>query len=132
MFGRILISLISCVRCDFLAWLAFFCASYLKRPTSRNLATGGSAFGETSTRSRPAALRLLHRLTRVHHAQVLALSIDDADLGDWMNSLYRGPDLTGGAMDRRGMGGAMSLYSWIDSRVSGEDAHPRYRGWARG
>src|SRR3546814_6875640 len=53
MLGRILISLISCVLCDLRARLAFFWASYLYLPTSRNFTTGGSAFGDTSTRSRP-------------------------------------------------------------------------------
>ena len=53
MFGRILISLTSMTFCFFLASFFFFWASYLNFPKSRILQTGGSAFGDTSTRSRP-------------------------------------------------------------------------------
>src|SRR5262245_60121782 len=55
MLGRILISLISTVRCFLRASAAFFCAWYLYLPKSRILHTGGSELGAISTRSRPAS-----------------------------------------------------------------------------
>jgi len=53
MFGRILISLTSMIFCFLRASLLRFCSSYLYLPKSMILQTGGSALGETSTRSSP-------------------------------------------------------------------------------
>src|SRR5688500_3186722 len=106
MFGRILISLTSCVFCDLRARLAFFCASYLYLPTSRNLHTGGSALGETSTRSSPtsAACSIASAVSRM--PRLSPFSSITRTLGTEMNSLKRGP-LSGGAAGRRLRGGRM-------------------------
>src|SRR5918993_4752577 len=108
MFGRILISLISCVFCDFRARLAFFCASYLYLPTSRNLQTGGSALGDTSTRSRPAsaACSIASGVSRT--PRFSPFSSITRTLGAEMNSLKRGP-LIGGGAGGPGRGGRMLL-----------------------
>src|SRR3569623_889356 len=102
MFGRSVISLISCVFCDLRARLAFFWASYLNLPTSRNLATGGSALGDTSTRSSPSSLAC-SIASRVYITPRFSPSWSiTRTLGDTMNSLKRGPFI-GGAW--RVMGG---------------------------
>ena len=52
--------------------------------------------------------RLLDRLFGVHHAQILALVIDHADLlALTMNSLNRGPFIGGACIGRRMLGGGM-------------------------
>src|ERR1700750_2329004 len=106
MFGRILVYLISCVFCDLRARLAFFWASYLYLPTSRNLQTGGSALGDTSTRSRPtsAACSIASGVSRT--PRFSPFSSITRTLGAVMNSLKRGP-LSGGAVGRRVSGGRM-------------------------
>src|SRR3954463_7005601 len=104
MFGRILISLISCVFCDLRARLAFFWASYLYLPTSRNLHTGGSALGDTSTRSRPASDACSIASAVSSTPRFSPFSSITRTLGAEMNSLKRGP-LSGGAIGRRVMGG---------------------------
>src|ERR1700712_1198099 len=107
MLGRILISLISCVFWLLRARLAFFWASYLNLPTSRNLATGGSALGDTSTRSRPSSLAcsiasLVYMTPRFSPSWSITRT-----LGDWMNSLNRGPFIGGACKGRRILGGGI-------------------------
>src|ERR1044072_6394139 len=104
MFGRILISLIACVFCDLRARLAFFWASYLYLPTSRNLQTGGSAVGETSTRSRPTSAACSIASAGSNTPRFSPFSSITRTLGTEMNSLKRGP-LSGGAVGRRLRGG---------------------------
>src|ERR1044072_9711441 len=106
MFGRILISLISCVFCDLRARLAFFWASYLYLPTSRYLQTGGSALGETSTRSRPMSPACSIASAVSMTPRFSPFSSITRTLGAEMNSLKRGP-LSGGAAGRRGGGGGI-------------------------
>src|SRR4029453_14202261 len=57
MLGRILISLISTVRCFLRASAAFFCAWYLYLPKSRILHPGGSELGGSRPRRGPACAR---------------------------------------------------------------------------
>src|SRR6185436_10305369 len=106
MLGRILISLISCVFCDLRARLAFFWASYLYLPTSRNLQTGGSALGDTSTRSRPTSAACSIASAVSITPRFSPFSSITRTLGTVMNSLKRGP-LSGGAVGRRVRGGRM-------------------------
>src|SRR5829696_8185044 len=107
MLGRILISLISCVFCDLRARLAFFWASYLNLPTSRNLHTGGSALGETSTRSRPTSAAC-SIASRVYMTPRFSPSWSiTRTLSEVIIVLKRGPLLTGGVIRRRG-GGAIT------------------------
>src|SRR6478735_1140983 len=76
---------------------------------SRNLATGGSAFGEISTRSSPtsAACSIASRVNIT--PRFSPFSSITLTFWDWMNWLNRGPDKTGGAIDRRGLGGGITL-----------------------
>src|SRR3954468_19326596 len=106
MLGRILISLISCVFCDLRARLAFFWASYLYLPTSRNLQTGGSALGDTSTRSRPTSAACSIASAVSITPRFSPFSSITRTLGTVMNSLKRGP-LSGGAVGPRVRGGRM-------------------------
>src|ERR1044072_6887738 len=108
MLGRILISLISCVFCDLRARLYFFWASYLNLPTTRNLHTGGSALGETSTRSRPTSAAC-SIASAVRSTPIFSpFSSITRTLGTEMNSLKRGP-FRGGACGRRIMGGRITM-----------------------
>src|SRR6195952_2755862 len=109
MFGRILISLISCVFCDLRARLAFFWASYLYLPTSRNLQTGGAALGATSTRSRPTSPACSIASAVSKTPRFSPFSSITRTLGTEMNSLKRGP-WSGGAAGGRVMGGRMLLF----------------------
>ena len=81
MFGRILISLISCVRCDLRARLAFFWASYLYLPTSRNLADRRIGVGRDFDEVEADFGGLLDRFGGQHDAEILAIFIDHAHLG---------------------------------------------------
>ena len=114
MFGRILISLISCVFCDLRARLAFFWASYLYLPTSRNLATGGSALGETSTRSRPTSAACSIASAVSMTPRFSPFSSITRTLGETMNSLKRGPFM-GGACGRRARGGRIVVSPEADA-----------------
>src|SRR3546814_17639204 len=91
LFGRILISLISCVFWVLRAALAFFWDSYLYLPTSRNLHTGGSAFGETSTRSSPTSAACSIASAVSITPRFSPSSSITRTLGAAMNSLYCGP-----------------------------------------
>src|SRR6478735_7416636 len=117
MFGRILISLISCVFCDLRARFAFFCASYLNLPTSRNLATGGSAFGDTSTRSSPSSAAC-SIASRVYITPRFSPSWSiTRTFGLWIHSLKRGPFIGGAWFGRRIVGGRMGrLLSSLSGR----------------
>src|SRR3982750_5027761 len=116
MFGRILISLISCVFWLLRARLAFFCASYLNLPTSRNLATGGSALGDTSTRSRPSPWACsIASLVYITPRFSPSWSITRT-LGDWIHSLNRGPFIGGACKGRRILGGGIDVAPVIVGR----------------
>src|SRR5579859_7811959 len=110
MFGRILISLISCVFWLLRARLAFFCASYLCLPTSRNLHTGGSALGETSTRLSPSSCACSIASRVYITPRFSPASSITRTLGTLMNSSNRGP--------LRGMGGAPSGRRIIGGRIT--------------
>src|SRR3546814_1362318 len=98
MFGRILISLISCFFWLLRAIFAFFWASYLNLPTSRNLHTGGSALGDTSTRSSPTSAAC-SIASRVYITPRFSPSSSiTRTLGTVMNSLKRGPLVGGGGV----------------------------------
>ena len=118
MLGRILISLISWVFWDFRARLAFFWASYLNLPTSRNLATGGSAFGDTSTRSRPSspACSIASRVNIT--PRFSPFSSITRTLGETINSLKRGPLIGGGVgpLGRRGARGGIVVSPYYCKR----------------
>src|SRR3546814_5013881 len=101
MFGRILFSLISCVFWLLRAIFAFFWASYLNLPTSRNLHTGGSALGDTSTRSSPTSAAA-SIASRVYITPRFSPSPSiTRTFGTVMNSLNRGPVIGGGVIERR-------------------------------
>ena len=81
MFGRILISLISCVFCDLRARLAFFWTSYLILADIEELGDGRIGVGGNLDQVEPDLGGLLDRLGGEHHAQILAIFVDHAHLG---------------------------------------------------
>src|SRR3990170_3694360 len=95
MLGRILISLISTVRCFLRASAAFFCAWYLYLPKSRILHTGGSELGEISTRSSPASTARANASPMGTTPTLVPVASMSWMFGVSMPSLMRGPPLSG-------------------------------------
>ena len=97
--GRNLISLISMIFCFLRASASRFCVSYLNLPKSMILHTGGSAFGEISTRSSPASSAICIARAGVTTPTFSPSAPIRRISGDRMRSLMRGPvSRCGGAL----------------------------------
>src|SRR5579863_8149025 len=104
--GRSLISLTSMTFCFLRASFLRFCSSYLNLPKSRILHTGGSALGDTSTRSRPASMARARASFRGTTPSISPRSLTRRTRGTLISSLMRGPSLRGGGgawVERGGM-----------------------------